>query len=171
MDDKLVATKLVLWSVNLAGYTRACTHHDALTIGRFVDAWYAHCVTAVHGRGGRIVKFIGDGCLAQFGADRAVDAIDAVTDLSHAITALRASSGLKVELGANVHAAVVAAGVFGSGDDARYDVIGSGVNHLFRMGAGPGVRISEPIYRQLPDERRGPWRRDRPPATYSLSES
>jgi hypothetical protein len=29
--------------------------------------------------------------------------------------------------------------------------VGSGVNHLFRMGGGTGIHISEPVYRQLPN--------------------
>jgi hypothetical protein len=36
---------------------------------------------------------------------------------------------------------------------------------------GSGVRISEPVYRKLPNEHRGPWTKNRPPATYSLSKS
>jgi len=39
------------------------------------------------------------------------------------------------------------------------------------MGAGPGVRISEPVYRQLESERRAPCaadEADEPPATYTL---
>ena len=50
-----------------------------------------------------------------------------------------------------------------------HDVIGSGVNHLFLMGGGAGLRISEPIYRQLPNEHRAPWRKQRPPATYTFA--
>jgi hypothetical protein len=37
------------------------------------------------------------------------------------------------------------------------------------MGGGAGIRISEPIYRKLPNERRGPWQKSKPPATYALS--
>jgi hypothetical protein len=48
-------------------------------------------------------------------------------------------------------------------------VIGSGVNHLFNMGGGSGLRISEPVYRQLANDARGVWRRNKPPATYSLT--
>ena len=167
----IVETKLVLWSVDLAGFTRVCAHQDAMTIARFVDAWYGHCATAVRAHGGRVIKFIGDACFAVFPDERAEDAIAAATELIQSLGQLRTGHGFdKIELGANVHLAVVAAGTYGAGDDARYDVIGSGVNHLFRMGAGPGVRISEPIYRQLPNERRAPWRRSRPPATYSLAE-
>ena len=47
-------------------------------------------------------------------------------------------------------------------------ILGSGVNHLFRMESSAGVRISEPVYRQLPNDKRGPWAKEKPPATYSF---
>jgi hypothetical protein len=36
------------------------------------------------------------------------------------------------------------------------------------MGGGTGVRISEPVYRRLPDDRRGRWQKQKPPATYTF---
>jgi class 3 adenylate cyclase len=78
-------------------------------------------------------------------------------------------SGLCFGVGANVHLSTVAEGELGADGDRRYDVIGAGVNHLFRMGGGAGIRISEPVYRQLPNERRGAWRKQKPPSTYTLA--
>ncbi|MBI3183051.1 MAG: hypothetical protein HYZ28_13015 [Myxococcales bacterium] len=95
--------------------------------------------------------------------------MDAAAELQRATSEVRAKHRLKVELGANLHLAVVAEGEFGPDDDRRYDVLGSGVNHLFLMGGGAGIRISEPVYRQLPNERRKGWRKNRPPATYTFS--
>jgi hypothetical protein len=68
-------------------------------------------------------------------------------------------------MGANVHLSVVAEGEFGP--DKRYDVMGTGVMHTFRMGSGEGIRISEPVYRKLPNDRRGSWSKHQPPATYT----
>ena len=53
------------------------------------------------------------------------------------------------------------------GLDGTYDVVGMGVIHAFRMGGGAGTRISEPVYRRLPSDRRTPWRKHQPPATYT----
>jgi hypothetical protein len=75
-----------------------------------------------------------------------------------------------VDLSSKVHLAVVAEGEYGPADDARYDVIGSGVNHLFLMGGAPGVRISEPVYRKLPNSVRGRWAKRQSPATYELEQ-
>jgi adenylate cyclase len=160
-------TKLVLLAADLAGYTRACAHLDAISIAQFLDRWYREAAPIITSRGGRIVKFIGDGVFAVFPVEAAVAAVDAATELRKAIAALR-ENDWRIDLGANVHTAIVAEGELGPDNDRRYDVLGSGVNHLFRMGGGPGIRISEPVYRQLPNEARGPWNKLKPPATYTL---
>jgi adenylate cyclase len=158
-------TKLVLLAADLAGYTKACAHLDALSIARFLDRWYRQVSPSIASRGGRVVKFIGDGVFAVFPETAAVAAVDAASELREAINALRGNEW-RIDLGANVHIAIVAEGEVGL--EGRYDVFGSGVNHLFRMGGGPGIRISEPVYRQLPNEARGPWNKMKPPATYTL---
>jgi adenylate cyclase len=160
-------SKLVLFTADLAGYTKACASRDALSIAHFLDAWYVDCARVLRGRGGRVVKFIGDAVLAVFDEARALDAIEAASELAAALRARR-DDGWRVDLGANVHIAVVAEGDYGPADDRRYDVLGSGVNHLFLMGGGSGIRISEPVFRQLPDDRRAAWVKHRPPATYAL---
>ena len=68
-----------------------------------------------------------------------------------------------------MHLAIIAVGELGPAGLRRFDIIGEGVNHTFLMGGrlGPGVHVSEPVYRQLPNELRGPWKKQRPAATYS----
>ena len=160
-------SKLVLFTADLAGFARACASHDALAIAHFLDPWYRASARTIRGRGGRVVKLIGDAVLAVFPEDHAVAAVDAAAEL---VTALREhrSEAWRVELGANIHLAIVAEGELGPEDDPRYDVLGTGVNHLFLMGGGPGIRISEPVYRALPNDRRDAWTKHRPPATYAL---
>ena len=161
--------KLVLLAADLAGYARATANFDALAVAAFLDDWCRQCAVAVRNHGGRVVKYMGDGCLAVYGGDDSVNAIDTAMELQRAVDDLRARHRLKVEVGANVHLATVAEGDLGPDDDRRYDVIGSGVNHVFLMGGGPGIRISEPVFRQLPNDRRAAWRKNRPPATYTSS--
>ena len=163
-------TKRVLLAADLAGFARATANLDALASAAFLDDWYRQCAAAVRDHGGRIVKYMGDGCLATYGDDDSVNAIVTAIELQRAIDDVKSRHRLKVEVGVNVHLATVAEGDFGPEDDRRYDVVGSGVNHLFLMGGGAGIRISEPVYRQLPNDRRSEWRRNRPPATYTLSQ-
>jgi adenylate cyclase len=159
-------TKLVLLSLDLAGYTRTVASLDAVSVAKFLDDWYRQCATEIRGRGGRVVKYIGDACLATFPSDGCESAVDAAAALVHSMREAP-PLGFSVEVAARIHLSIVAEGEFGPDDDRRYDVLGSGVNHLFRMGGSPGIQISEPVYRQLPNPRRGAWSKTRPPATYS----
>jgi adenylate cyclase len=163
-------TKLCLLAADLAGFARACTHLGATDIAQFLDRWYREAAPLITARGGRVVKFIGDGLLAVFPEAAVLAAVDAATALRVALVELRTETHWRVELGANVHLAIVAEGMFGPADDQRYDVFGSGVNHLFLMGGGPGIRISEPVFRQLPNEAREAWNKHRPPATYTFDD-
>ncbi|MBL8606043.1 MAG: adenylate/guanylate cyclase domain-containing protein [Myxococcales bacterium] len=160
--------KLVLLTADLTGFARAVASADALTVATMLDDWYRRAAEVIKRRGGRVVKFMGDACFATFPEDACLAAVDAARELGPTVVAMNRDRGLRLDLGVNVHLAVVAAGEVGPEDDARYDVLGTGVNHVFMMGRGPGVRISEPVYRQLPDARRGEWDKHKPPAVYSL---
>lgn len=158
-------TQLVLFTADLAGYARATADLAPLDVAAFLDDWYRSIDAILARHGGRLVKYMGDGCLATFPADQGVAAVDAaieLLELDH-----QPSSGLEVEVGVKIHLGVVAEGEVGA--DRRYDIFGNAVNHLFRMGGAGTVLISEPVYRQLPDERRGPWQQNQPAATYSLA--
>lgn len=166
----MTETKLCLLTADLAGFARACANESALAIATFLDRWYRQSAPIITTRGGRIVKFMGDAVLAVFPETAVLQAVDAASALREAAGALRAETRWRVDLGVNIHLAIVAEGEVGPDGDRRYDVFGSGVNHVFVMGGGPGVRISEPVYRQLPSELRGAWAKQRPPATYTLCE-
>ena len=74
--------------------------------------------------------------------------------LGATVRELGAEFGIALDLGANVHMATIIEGEYGAGRSAAFDVIGAGVIHAFRMGAGPGIRISEPVFRRLPNDQR-----------------
>jgi class 3 adenylate cyclase len=156
----------VLLVVDLAGTSRAVARFDAVKLAEFTNTFFAACGRVISAHGGRIVTFLGDGCLAVFDEDNGPDAIASARDLQTATGELRSAFGVDVELGANIHQAVVAEGKFEPDD--HYNVMGTGVIHTFRLGGGRGIRISEPVYRQLPSDGRTPWRKHRPPAVYTL---
>jgi class 3 adenylate cyclase len=158
--------KLVMLVVDLAGSTRLVARFDSVELAELINTFYAMCGAAVKEHGGRIVKFIGDGCLAVFPESEGVAAIDASIEINQRLDVIRKDWKIDAEIGVNVHQSVVAEGDFEP--DGQYDITGTGVFYTFRMGGGPGMRISEPIYRQLPNDRRGPWEKHRPPATYTL---
>jgi adenylate cyclase len=165
--ERFRETRLVLLAADLAGFTRAVAALDALSLARFLDTYYERAGEHVARHGGRVVKFMGDACFAVFPEEHAAAAVACAEEMAGDREPVPGAR-LAITPGVNVHLAVVAEGELGAGADRRYDVVGAGVNHLFRMGSGPGLRISEPVYRRLPNERRSAWRRQKPPATYTL---
>jgi adenylate cyclase len=159
-------TTRVLLAADLAGFTRAVAALDPVALARFLDAYYARAGDAVARHGGRVVKFMGDACFAVFPEERCAGAVDCAESLASEREPVPGAR-LAVAPGVNVHLGVVAEGELGAGADRRYDVVGAEVNHLFRMGSGPGLRISEPVYLRLPDERRAAWHRQEPSAAYT----
>jgi adenylate cyclase len=164
---KFEEKKLVLLSMDLAGFTRAMTELDTLGVAALLEDYYAAAVPTLTGAGGRLVKLMGDGLFVVFPEEACVAAVDAAIAASRSACDVAQARALRMAAGANLHLATVAEGTFSV--DGRYDIVGSAVNHLFRMGGGPGVRISEPVYLQLPNDRRAAWSKSGPPATYALS--
>ncbi len=161
--------RLVMVMVDAAGFTKAIAPLSSIQLAQLVDDFYRLIADAIETSGGRVVKFIGDGCLAVFDESQATAAVRCVRGLSDPVRALGSAYGINLDIGANVHLSVVVAGEYGDGPSRRYDIMGAGVFHVFRMGAGVGIRISEPVYRQLPNDERGPWRKQQPPATYTFT--
>jgi adenylate cyclase len=165
--DRFRETKLVLLSADLAGFTAAVTALEPVALAEFLDAYYRRAGASVTHHGGRVVKFMGDACFAVFPEERCLAAVDCAMELASEPEPLPGAQ-LAVTPGVNVHLGVVAEGELGEGEGRRYDVVGGAVNQLFRMGSGPGLRISEPVYDRLPVGRRAACRRQTAPATYAL---
>jgi len=155
---------LALVLVDLARFTQVVSELSLRATAEVLDAFYRATEDAVALHGGRVVKFDGDACLAVFAPHDVVAALDTVELIERQVSHLHQKLGPAIEIGANLHLSTVAEVRLGAG--AVSELVGQGVVHLYRMGAGPGVRLSEPVYRQLPSARRGPWRKRQRPATY-----
>ena len=166
-----VECRRVIMVADLAGFSRAVGPLSTVELAELVHRFYAAASVLVESRGGRVVKFVGDGCLAVFGEDAAPIAVACAVDFAGITHQLCEEFGIEFDVGANVHLATIVEGRFGAGASAAFDVMGAGVLHAFRMGAGRGVRISEPVYRKLPNQQRQGWRKHQPPATYVLEEA
>jgi class 3 adenylate cyclase len=160
---------LVMMLVDLAGFTRSVAGLDAIEIAVVVDDFYVLSARRITEHGGRVVKYSGDNCLAIFDADAGRDAVACATVLREDVRALGERAGIVLDTGTNVHRSTVVTGLLGPVDDARFDLVGNGLIHTFRMGSGAGLRVSEPVYRQLPSAERTPWRKHQPPATYTFT--
>jgi adenylate cyclase len=157
--------QLAIVLVDLARFTHAVAGIDLRALASLVEAFYREATAVISSHGGRVVKFVGDGCLAVFEPDDAVRAVEAVEQLRARVRSIGSEHGADLDLGANVHVSTVAEGDFGL--HGAYEVVGMGVVHTFRMGSGAGTRISEPVYRKLASDKRSPWRKHQPPATYT----
>jgi adenylate cyclase len=157
--------QLVIVMVDLARFTQAVAALALPDLASLVDRFYLAAGEVIGEHGGRVVKFVGDGCLAVFEPAEVLAALQAVEALRARAGAVGTDYGVMLELGANVHLATVAEAEVGP--DGSYEVVGMGVIHAYRMGNGGGTRISEPVYRKLPSDRRTPWRKYQPPATYT----
>jgi len=165
----LRSTKLIMLLADVPGFARAFRRHDDMTMARFVDRFYLLCADSVESHGGRIIKFIGDACHAVFPEDRGSAAVDCVLELQAQTRQLGEELEIDVDLGASIHSGTVIEGDYGGSAHGQYDVIGREMNQTALMGRGPGVRISEPVYRQLASGRRTPWHKRKPPTTYVYS--
>jgi class 3 adenylate cyclase len=151
--------------VDLARYTQAVSELSLRETAEVLDQFYRATEEVVAQAGGRVIKFVGDGCLAAFAPDDVLAALDTVDKVAQRVRGLGETRGLDMEVGANVHLGTVAEVRLGTA--AVAELVGMGVVHTYRMGGGPGVRISEPVYRKLPSGHRNRWRKRQLPATYS----
>jgi len=163
-----VECQRVIMVADLAGFSRAVGPLSTVELAELVHRFYSAAGALVESHGGRVVKFVGDGCLAVFSEDAASVAIACAGEFADIARELAIEFGVALDVGTNVHLATIVEGNFGTGASARFDVMGAGVMHAFRMGAGPGLRVSEPVYRKLPNDQRRGWRKHRPPATYVM---
>jgi adenylate cyclase len=153
-------TELVLFTADLAGSTRACAQMTPLEVAAFLGDWYRAIDAGIGKQGGRVVKYMGDGCLATFPPECCAGAVAAAMELRE-----HRADGLALGVGVRIHAGTVAAGEVGA--DQRYDIFGSAVNDLFRMGGAGSVLISEAVYQRLTDADRGAWQRHADSASYA----
>jgi class 3 adenylate cyclase len=165
------SSRFVFLVADLTGYHRVARAHSDEAMALFLDRFYRLAEHAVSEGGGEVIKFMGDAVLAVFPPDEAVRAVGATVTLQVQSARLAADHGFDMVLGANLHLGPAVLAELGAGRSRRRDVIGRAVNHTFMLGRGAGIRISEPVYRQLPSGERPPWEKHKPPAVYVLGES
>lgn len=132
-----------VWFADLVGYTRLAGEDEAAAF-RLVQQFQTTARAAAQRYGGRLVKFMGDGALAEFpSTEAAVRAAHALnTDLDRQV---RETGADIPSLRIGVHVGDVAAAPDG-------DLYGDGVNVAARLQteAEPGqVVVSEEVWRQL----------------------
>lgn len=135
--------RAVLWYSDLEGFTRlADTAPGEELIGLLND--YADVVVAsVHGRGGQVLKFIGDGVLAMFPLrddhDPCARALDAAVATLAEVDRLLRDRSVHGQIATDIHLALhigeVLYGNIGSPDRLDFTVVGPAVNEVARIEA------------------------------------
>jgi len=164
----MVRRKRIIVVIDLAGFTKAfqTTADDKMVA--FLHDYYGQCEKLLTPKGGDVIKFIGDACLAVFDPRYPKNAVEAVRELQSSTETLNKKHNLNLRVGANLHLAYAVDVAFSIGSDNRKDIIGRGVNEAFLLGRGPGIRISESFYRSLPASFRSIWSKQGPVVTYYL---
>jgi class 3 adenylate cyclase len=160
------ATPLVVAFVDLSSFAmdarRVC---DEARLADLVDAYYERLAVAVHGGGGRVVKYMGDGALITFPTERADDAVLALLQAKRNIDAWLAGEHWDSRLVVKVHTGTAIAGAFGAIGDKRFDIIGDAVNVAARLQTR-SFAISAETFRLLSAGARKSFKKHTPPITY-----
>jgi adenylate cyclase len=130
-----------IWYSDLRGFTAMADRLGAGQVIAVLNDYFDAMVGAVHGHGGEVLKFIGDGLLAVFNVDGSsadsacCQAADAAQDALAAMAALNAGRRRPLEFGLALHMGDVVYGNIGASGRLDFTVIGPAVNEATRLEA------------------------------------
>jgi len=148
---------------DLAGYAISFKTRSDGDMARFLDRYYRVAEDVIGAQHGRVVKFIGDSVLAVFSEAAAPAAVAAAVTLETAVGHIAQVLAIPAKVGVNLHMGPAVDAELGHKSSRRRDIVGRTVNQTFLLGRGPGIRISEPVYRRLASAERTPWTKNKPP--------
>jgi len=128
--------RAVIMATDLRNFTTLSDQLPGEQVIGILDDYFEIVASSVHAHGGNVLKFIGDGVLAVFGADGAQDAAAARAALSAAseiIARLAAHKLCDLRAGIGLHIGTAMYGNVGSADRLDFTVIGPAVNLAFRL--------------------------------------
>jgi adenylate cyclase len=133
----------VLWYADIRGFTRLADAAPGPLVIELLDEVFETLTAALRGRGGQVLKFLGDGMLAAFAVgpnslgQTCRRALDAATDAMHELKALnaarRAAGKPAAAVDLAIHVGEVLYGNVGATDRLDFTVIGPAVNEVARM--------------------------------------
>jgi adenylate cyclase len=124
----------------------------------FLDGYYTLCSRHFNSHGGEVIKYMGDGCLAMFKDSNCEAALEAICAIRDAFPTYCTECGIApTDIRGGLHAGDVITGEFGP--EGYKDVLGRTSNVLFQL-SGPGITITEQVYRKLPSDKRSPWKKE-----------
>lgn len=131
-------------AADVAGYSRLMAEDEAGTVAALREVWGRVFTPAVETRGGRVVKFMGDGALVEFGS--AVDAVEGALAVQEGMAGFNAARGgrapLLFRIGLNLGDILI------EGED----ILGDGVNVAARLeplAPEGGLLVSDSVHAQV----------------------
>lgn len=153
----------VLFS-DIRGYTTRSEGMSPEEIVGFLNRYFEDVVGLIHGHGGTVTSFMGDGIMAVFGAPNVLDnpceaAFAAGRDILAQVARFNAQAGpvaQPVEIGVGLHAGYAVVGHVGSSTRHDYTAIGDVTNVASRLegatkGAGYRLVCSDEVASRLGD--------------------
>jgi adenylate cyclase len=131
--------RAVIMATDLRNFTSLSDQLPGEQVIGILDDYFEIVASSVQAHGGNVLKFIGDGVLAVFGADGAQDptaaraALSAASEVIARLGAHKLRDGLRAGIGLHIGTAMY--GNVGSADRLDFTVIGPAVNLAFRLEA------------------------------------
>jgi len=134
--------KATILFADIRGFTTRSENSTPEATIALLNQYYAETSAAIHGKGGAIDKYIGDGLMATFGVPQPLNnparsALEAAQDMLVRIARLNKTlegHGLApIEEGVGIHCGDVVAGYVGSRKRREFTVIGDAVNTASRL--------------------------------------
>jgi class 3 adenylate cyclase/CHASE2 domain-containing sensor protein len=150
---------------DLRDFTTRCESANPMDIFALLNRHFEAMTHVLHGHGGTVVQFVGDGLMAVFGAPDplahpTVPAFEAAQDMLCALRELNAQIAAEgmpaLRMGMGLHVGPAAAGHLGSGSRHQYSIIGDTVNIAARLeglcnGEGFPLLLSQAAVAELAD--------------------
>jgi class 3 adenylate cyclase len=134
--------KVTILFADIRGFTARSEKATPEAMIALLNRYYAEVSAAIHGRGGSIDKFIGDGLMATFGVPQPLpaperNALEAAQDMLVRLVRLNAELKAEgqepLEIGIGIHVGEVLAGYVGTRKRRDFTVIGDPVNTASRL--------------------------------------
>jgi class 3 adenylate cyclase len=134
--------RLCVLFADIRGFTERCERMSPEAAIGLLNRYFSEVTASIHGAGGTVDKFIGDGVMAFFGAPQRLDnpcvpamraARDMLRRLAHLNDALAAQGEPPIAIGIGLHAGDAVVGNVGSHARHNYTAIGDTVNVASRL--------------------------------------
>ena len=167
LPSHLTKTDAILVNADISRFLDiAAEIDDRVAAINFLDGFYHLCSKHINRCGGEVIKYMGDEALAMFDDNACESAVDAVSAIRTEFPGYcQACEVTPTDIRASMHAGTVIVGNFGP--EGYKDVLGRTSNVLFQL-SGPGITITEQVYRKLPSNKRSPWKKQGGHVVYEM---